>query len=229
MGAFEAERTSRQNEYPAHKEFVNDYWMSIYPITQINYERIMGINTSYFNKRGKGHSLVYGLETSQYPVDSVSWIDAMAFCSKLNSIQEEKMLGRFYRLPTEIEWEYACRAGTSTPFNIGNKFTSFDGNINGLYPFNSNIVGPTLNRPCEVGLYRPNQFGLYDMHGNIWEWCLNSFYTYSLEKYLQINAKVLRGGAWNCYSRFCRSAYRCISGADVHYYDCGFRIVCEIR
>ena len=155
------------------------------------------------------------------------WDDAVEFCRRLSAITDDRGNRHTFRLPTEAEWEYACRGGGSLLFGNRDSLTSSDANINGLYPINSDIVGPTLNRPCDVGRYQPNGFGLYDMLGNVWEWCADAYRQYGSEETSDSNAGVLRGGAWDCYSRFCRPAYRCLSYRDAHFYDCGFRIVCE--
>ena len=228
MGAPLEEVTSRDNERPIKSYNVKPFYIGIFPVTQKEYFMIEGNNPSYFSLNGKGSKYVDQFNTSNFPVESVSWIDANKFCQKLSSRLEEQSKHRHYRLPTEMEWEYACRASQTTAFNIGDSFTSLDGNINGNYPYNSTIIGPTLNRTCEVGQYPPNSHGIYDMHGNVWEWCSNEYYDYESLKGRGVDAKVLRRGSWNCYSRFCRSAYRCIAEEDVGYYDYGFRLVCDI-
>lgn len=228
MGSQSDEKTSRNNERPVRECSVKSFFIGIHPVTQNQYFQLTNNNPSYFSEEGKGKEYIEGLSTSNFPVESVSWEEAVIFCRKLSSIPEEKLNHRYYRLPTEIEWEYACRGGRMTPFNTGDTFTSYDGNINGNYPYNSEKIGPTLNRTCEVGSYPPNSFGIHDMHGNVWEWCYNEYSTYGSFKTKGQKARVLRGGSWNCYSRFCRSSYRCIAEEDVHYYDYGFRIVCEI-
>ncbi|NLI35360.1 MAG: formylglycine-generating enzyme family protein [Bacteroidales bacterium] len=226
MGAEKYENTSRENERPVHKEIIPDFAISIYPITQFQYQKLMHINPSFFSIFGRGAKFVINKDTRRFPVESVSWEDAVAFCNILSNQSKELRDKRHYRLPTEAEWEYACRANTKSPFNIGYSFTSLNANINGQYPYNSQFIGTSLNRPCEVGSYMPNNWGIYDMHGNVWEWCINQYAIYG-ELSHNLNARILRGGSWNSYSRFCRSAYRCISEKDVHYYDCGFRIVCN--
>ena len=208
MGAPLDEMTSRENERPVRCYNVQSFYIGVFPVTQKEYFMIAGNNPSYFSLNGKGSKYVNQFNTSNFPVESVSWIDANKFCQKLSSRLEEQSKHRRYRLPTEMEWEYACRASQTTAFNTGDSFTSLDGNINGNYPYNSTIIGPTLNRTCEVGQYPPNSYGIYDMHGNVWEWCSNEYYDYESLKKRGIDAKVLRGGSWNCYSRFCRSAYR---------------------
>lgn len=227
QGAIKFDSLSRNNEKPAHLQQVKTFYMSKFPVTQAEYMKVMLINPSYFSKYGDGWRFVQQIETDDFPVESVSWDDAMEFCKRLTFMAAEK--GYSYRLPTETEWEFACKAGNNTIFANGNSFTSNDANINGNYPYNSQIVGKTVNRPCPVGLYNPNQFGFFDMHGNVWEWCLDTFKPYDIENAPNQDARVLRGGSWTCYSRFCRASYRCINNRSSRFYDCGFRIVCEKR
>ena len=220
---------ARSNEKPARVTEVGSFFMSVFPITQGEFSRVMLRNPSYFSENGGGSEIVAGTDTDNFPVDSVSWDDAVEFCRRLSVLADDGGDRHSFRLPTEAEWEYACRGGGELLFGNCDSLTSSDANINGLYPINSDIVGPTLNRPCEVGRYQPNGFGLYDMLGNVWEWCADAYRPYGSEETPDSDAGVLRGGAWNCYSRFCRPAYRCLSYRDAHFYDCGFRIVCELQ
>mgnify|MGYP001093693824 CR=1 FL=1 len=229
MGSTGCSPLERRNEMPLHEVVVNSFLMSVCPITQSDFSRVMLRNPSYFSPTGDGNESVAGMDVGCFPVDSVSWEDAAEFCRRLSARPDEWGHRHSFRLPTEAEWEYACKGGADTIFANGDSLTSLDANINGLYPINSEIIGPTLNRPCQVGRYAPNGFGLYDMHGNVWEWCLDVYMPYGSSLVPNEDARVLRGGAWDCYSRFCRSAYRCLSYKDAHFYDCGFRIVCEIN
>ncbi|TLU81517.1 MAG: formylglycine-generating enzyme family protein [Chlorobium sp.] len=235
MGSPKSEKTQRANEYPVHDIYISDdFYISIYPITQKQYFDVMGYNNSYFSKNGKGVDSVTDLVTDDFPVESVSWYEACLFCEKLNLNNASNIYK--YRLPTEAEWEYCCRANKFTAFNTGDKFNSNMGNIHPLYPYNSSIVGNFFGMTCNVGSYKPNDFGLHDMHGNIWEWCLDyyssSYYSTSSHKNPfgpeKGFAKTYRGGAWNCYSRFCRSGYRGFGDPNIGFYDLGFRIVSEI-
>ena len=185
----------------------------------------MGNNPSAFAKTGPGRDRVTGMDTSRFPVEWVTWNDAVQFCGRLSSAPAEKTAGRVYRLPTEAEWEYACRAGTTTAFCFGNSLTVTQANIE-----------HHVNRTTMVGSYQPNAFGLYDMHGNIFEYCQDWYSKAYYAKSPLVDPKgptagssrVLRGGCWgHGYGvAYCRSAGR--FGVDPRYHnvDTGFRVVC---
>jgi formylglycine-generating enzyme required for sulfatase activity len=137
-------------------------------------------------------------------------------------------------LPTEAQWEYACRAGTTTPFNTGYNLTTDQANYNGNYPYNNNAKGQYREKTLPVGSFLPNGWGLYDMHGNVREWCLDWYGEYLTKS--QTNPKglasgscrVLRGGSWNSFAQYCRSADRTGSApSDNGYGILGFRVVIE--
>lgn len=228
MGSCQSNIYARDNEKPSSEVYVAPFYISKHQITQREYKAVMGFNPSYFSPEGRGCYEIADMKTDNFPVESVSWEDANGFCEKLSDILIEKQHHIKYMLPTEEQWEFACNHYPNSLFNTGNSLTSFDANILGAYPLNQGKIGISLNRPTEVGQYDPNEFGIYDMHGNIWEWCKNEYYLYSNIDVCYKNIRVLRGGSWNSYSRFCRSAYRCIGEHNTHYYDCGIRLVCSI-
>ena len=185
--------------------------MSKYEVTQAQYKAVMGTNPSYRKGDNK-------------PVESVSWHDAVAYCAKLT--EQEKAAGRLpagyeYRLPTEAEWEYACRAGTTTEYSFGN-----DENQLGAYAW-YNSIAPTH----PVGQKKPNGWGLYDMHGNVWEWCLDWHGDYPGGSTADPQGPtvgtscVRRGGRWGSPARYCRSATRDYSQPNFRHSGVGFRIV----
>ncbi|MBD2139304.1 SUMF1/EgtB/PvdO family nonheme iron enzyme [Anabaena sp. FACHB-1237] len=211
MGSPETEGQRSSSESPQHQVTVPRFFMARYPLTQAQYSAIMGNNPSYF----KGDNR---------PVETVNWNDAMAFCKKLS-----QQTGKDYTLPSEAQWEYACRAGTTTPFYFGESITPDLVNYNGNYSY-AQYRAQTTN----VGSFPPNAFGLYDMHGNVWEWCLDNWH----ENYINAPADgsawisqgkyVLRGGSWNYLPENCRSANRNNFNRDLRINNIGFRVVCLV-
>ena len=189
----------------------------------------MGYNPAHFTKdKGGGPS---------HPVEHVSWEEAVEFCHKLSEKPEEKRLGRVYRLPTEAEWEYACRGGAPSPmpFHFGDSLFSAQANFDGNYPYGGASKGQYLGRTTAVGSYQANAFGLFDMHGNVWEWCADWFGGYPSQALKDPTGpatgahRVLRGGSWNCSGHYCRSACRGHSDPGRRNFGIGFRVVCSAR
>jgi formylglycine-generating enzyme required for sulfatase activity len=172
---------------------------------------------------------VTDFDTSRFPVRGVSWEEAMEFCRKLSSLPEEKAAGRVYRLPTEAEWEYACRAGTTTSWYCGDKPSDLP-NVALFREHSEDRVSP-------VGQKAPNDWGLYDMHGNVWEWCYDwyarDYYTSSPESDppgpSEATRRVCRGGSWSFEARYCRSAFRGGLPPSNRKPDLGFRVAAGWR
>jgi formylglycine-generating enzyme required for sulfatase activity len=192
--------------------------MSVHEVTQGQYEQITGTNPSWFSAKGGGKVRVRGLETKSFPVEMVSWYDAVAYCKKLSDLPTEKKARRSYRLPTEAEWEYACRAGTKTLFHGGNRLGSDEANFNGYFPHGGADKWVYLGRTNAVGSYAPNAWGLYDMHGNVWEWCADKVG----------ENRALRGGSWYGNGRVCQASHRASTDPKECFWNIGFRVVCEI-
>jgi formylglycine-generating enzyme required for sulfatase activity len=216
MGSPDGEDGREDHEGPKHSVQVSKtFYLGKYEVTQEQYQQVMGKNPSYFAPIGKGWVLVGDQDTRNFPVDSVPWKDAVAFCRALSERPEEQAAGRKYDLPTEAEWEYACRAGTTSPFHFGAQLNGTQANCDGTNPHGAG-KGPYLERTCPVGSYPPNAWGLYDMHGNVWEWCKDwykkDYYKSGEDKDPQGPAmgdpRVLRGGSWSSSARFCRAAGR---------------------
>ncbi|MCS6886021.1 MAG: SUMF1/EgtB/PvdO family nonheme iron enzyme [Acidobacteriota bacterium] len=218
MGSPEEEKErEREFEGPRRKVEVKPFFMSRFEITQAQWKAIMGTNPSHF----KGEDL---------PVDSVSWYEAMEFCERLS-----EKTGRLYRLPTEAEWEYACRAGTETPFHFGPTITSDLVNYRGSHPYGLAPRGIFRERPTQVGSFGvANGFGLYDMHGNVVEWVLDALHkgyegapsdARAWEHSDDLDIRVLRGGSWASHGYVCRSAFRSRYSAATKHYLFGFRVV----
>lgn len=219
MGSPEGE-ADREKEFesPQHRVEVKPFFMSRFEVTQAQWKAIMGTNPSHF----KGDDL---------PVDSVSWYDAVEFCERLS-----ERTGKQYRLPTEAQWEYACRAGTDTPFHFGPTLTPEIANYHGGYPYGKAARGFFREHPTQVGSFGvANAFGLYDMHGNVLEWVVDGIHKGYDGAPADARAweqsrdssdiRVLRGGSWNHYGYGCRSAFRVRYTAATRYYLAGFRVV----
>jgi formylglycine-generating enzyme required for sulfatase activity len=230
MGSSAAEAERGNDEGPQHEVSLSQpFYMGIYPVTQRQYEAVMGQNPSYFaGSKGGGY---------EFPVETISWQEANEFCRRLSALPAERAAHRFYRLPTEAEWEYACRGGVALPFSSGITLTSREANFNGNYPYGIAARGPYLERTTKVGSYPPNPFGLFDMHGNVWEWCLDfydrTFYRNSpRENPLGPETgsqRVVRGGSCFNIGRFCRSAYRLGIAPGNRNLDVGIRVVMVVE
>mgnify|MGYP001392442798 CR=1 FL=1 len=233
MGAGTAVRDAGADERPAHDvSLTRAFHMGVYEVTQDEFRRVMGYSRSFYSADGPGKSLVKGLDTRRFPAEQVRFVDGVEFCRKLSALPEEKSAGRFYRLPTEAEWEYACRAGTTTAFHFGNSLSAKVANFNGKYPYRDS-KGPFRARTTQVGSFPANAFGLHDMHGNVWEWCLD---WYGVDTYVAKSetdplgprtgtSRVIRGGGWYSDARDCRSSFRYAEHPTGIYYVMGFRVV----
>jgi formylglycine-generating enzyme required for sulfatase activity len=216
MGAPEIEEGSRNSERPQHRVRIAPFWMGKFPVTQAQYQAVMGNNPSYFKGEHR-------------PVERVSWNDAVKFCQKLS-----QQTGRQYRLPSEAEWEYACRAGTTTPFHFGETITPEIVNYDGNYPYGKAPKGIYRQETTVVGSFQvANAFGLYDMHGNIWEWCADTWHDNyegaptDGSAWIELNRTLhaLRGGSWVNLDIYCRSTNRFWFGIDSRINCFGFRVV----
>ena len=216
MGSPENEEGRSDDESPQHQVTVPSFFMGKYPVTQAQYEAIMGTNPSHFKGENR-------------PVERVNWNDAVKFCKLLS-----QRTGKNYTLPSEAQWEYACRAGTTTPFYFGESITPDLVNYNGDDPYGYASQGEYRRQTTDVGSFPRNAFGLYDMHGNVWEWCLDNWVdsynnapTNGSAVTSSIKLKLLRGGSWYNDSENCRSAYRNNSNLGNGNYNFGIRVVCS--
>jgi uncharacterized protein (TIGR02996 family) len=235
MGSPDGETGHDDDEGPVHEvEITRPFYLGVTPVTQEQYQRVMGSNPSDFSSTGGGKDKVRGLDTRAFPVENVSWKDAQDFLKKLAALPEEKKNGRKYRLPTEAEWEYSCRGGADSfqIFHFGNSLSSKQANFDGNYPSGGAAKGPHLERTCAVGSYPANAFGLMDMHGNVWEWCAD---WYGEDYYAnspradppgpsQGIDRVIRGGGWYSDGSGCRSALRDRFRPDFRDYYVGVRV-----
>jgi hypothetical protein len=199
-------------EKPQHQVTVPPFYMGKYPVTQAQWEKVADLPKVKIDLNPKPSRF----QGANLPVECVSWFDAVEFCARIS-----RGTGRTYRLPSEAEWEYACRANTTTPYYFGNTITTDLVNHYGKY-----------KQTTDVGNFPQNAFGLYDMHGNVWEWCEDCWH----ENYINApnngsawvsdeNLRIMRGGSWILYPRRCRSAYRLNVSPSYSYKDFGFRLV----
>ena len=194
------------NESPRHEVTISKpFYMGAYLVTQEQYEQVMGKNPSESNKG------------PQYPVENVNWYDADEFCKKLS-----QQTGKNVHLPTEAQWEYACRAGTTTPFNTGKTISTDQANYKGEEVYGDGKKGENRGKTTPVDAFKPNAWGLYDMHGNVYQWCADWYGKDYYAKGHNIDPvgpptgperttnglKILRGGSWFSPPQECRSAYR---------------------
>ncbi len=198
-GSFLMGGTVRPGEEPVHAvALTRGFFMGIYPVTQAQWRAVMGTEPSRF----KGPSR---------PVEAVSWDDCQEFCAKLTESQEGRGM---VRLPTEAEWEYACRAGTTTHYHFGDVLNTDLANYNGAETWNGSPKGTKSEETTEVGSFPANGWGLCDMHGNVGEWCADAYGPYSTDEKIDkqnkssVNSRVLRGGSWGTYPLHCRAANR---------------------
>jgi formylglycine-generating enzyme required for sulfatase activity len=216
MGAPDGEHEASAEEKPQRRVTISrDFYIGMYAVTQAEYRIVTGQSPSKF--RGGRH-----------PVEHVSWRDAMAFCHRLSDL-----LNRRIELPTEAQWEYACRAGTTTPFHFGWKLNGDLANCNGEKPYGTNEKGPYKATTEPVGTYPANPWGLYDMHGNVWEWCQDEYSPYvpgEQSDPIQVppdsrnGRRIVRGGSWKLPARDSRAAPRFNWSPGDRYDDFGFRV-----
>lgn len=242
MGAPENELKSNDNERPQHQVTIKPFLMGKYTITQSQWKAVANLpkiqrylNPDHSKLRGKNQT-----------VAKVSWYDAVEFCARLS-----KKTGHNYRLPSEAEWEYACRAGTTTPFYFGQTITTNQVNHEAEYFYDNSPEDEYGEQTLDVGQFPPNTFGLYDMHGNVWEWCADPWHNSyhgspndgrvwdenckdnRYKNYIDLLVKskndnrerLLRGGSCSHFPDFCRAAYRSFDFPDERTHDYGFRVV----
>jgi formylglycine-generating enzyme required for sulfatase activity len=208
-----ANEIDRDDDEVQHSVTVSSFYMGRTEVTQKEYMEVMGTNPSSL----KGDNL---------PVEGVNWFNAVEFCNRMS--QREGLTPAYtvnktyvtwhrsangYCLPTEAEWEYACRAGTETPFSTGNNITTKQANYDG-FPYNNNAKGTFRNKTVKVRSFSPNAWGLYNMHGNVWEWCWDLYEEYASGAQIDPagassgSDRIIRGGSWLVHAQFLRSANR---------------------
>ena len=220
MGSPENEEDRDEDEVQHKVTLTKGFWIGKYEVTQAQWQKLMGNNPSAF-------------KDPKRPVERISWYDATEFCERL-TIHEQNAgrlpSGMVYKLPTEAQWEYACRAGTQTVFCFGDALSCTQANLDGDYPYGTASRISYLERTVPVGSYTENLWGIHDMHGNVWEWCSDWYGEYPTEAVTDPQGatigrnRVYRGGSWGINGQYCRSAFRYWFTPDYKSNKLGFRI-----
>ena len=252
MGSPETELYRNRNEVLREVTIKSGFWILATPVTQRQFMLTKKRNPAAFCSTGSFRYRVVDLDTSEFPIDNVSWNAAAIYCRKLSQKLRKAKEPFSFDLPTEEEWEYACRAGTSTPFFWGDTWSPDKANCNGRSPYGPTAPlwdddGFTLERPTPVGSYPPNAWGIYDMHGNISEWVADWYPAYEdspdcpelfadwrypdsteeslAQEFPRERYKIFRGGSWREGAWAARSAARGFVSADLKDWNFGFRVV----
>ncbi len=239
MGSPASERERRDDEMQHTVTLTQGFWMGRHEVSQEEYWGVMGSNPSYWRNGqsafGSGGEVTNDL---RHPVELVSWNDATNYCGGLTT--RERAAGRIpanyrYRLPTEAEWEYACRGGTTNAFHYGKALRGTMANLDARFEYDADVgtisTSNYFGRTSVVGSSMPNGFGLYDMHGNVWEWCGDRYGTYPFGPVSDPHGPVLgsnrvfRGGSWFSFGNHCRSAFRYWFDPEYRFTDLGLRVV----
>lgn len=217
MGSPISEAGRNKSEIQHEVSISKPFYLGKYEITQAQWQQVMKTNPSKF----KGFA--------DFPVENISFGDIQDFCRNLKSITFAP-----FEIPTEAQWEYACRAGTTTPYHFGNQLNGIQANCDGNRPYGTDKNGPFLQKTSRVGEYPANAWGLHDMHGNVFEWCADWYGDYLFDSVMDPRGvtngslRVLRGGSWHFYARFCRTAERGKCDPALRYDFCGGRVFLPI-
>lgn len=241
MGAPQTEEGWHSTQSPQHEVTIAPFWMGIYPVTQAQWQQVAALPSV---ERALATTPACFLGEMR-PVEQVSWYEAVEFCARLT-----RQTGWLHRLPTEAEWEYACRAGTSTPFHFGETISTDLANYSGVNweyqgklcskgAYGKGSEGSDRRETTSIQAFGfANAFGLYNMHGQVREWCQDCWHINYANAPTDgsawitagdCNQRILRGGSWNTSPKACRSAFRSKLDPDSSLYDIGFRVVCAIE
>jgi sulfatase modifying factor 1 len=213
MGSPKEEKERQDNETQHKVTLTKGFYMGINTVTQEEWQAVMGNNPSHFKGEKK------------LPVEQVSWDDCQEFIKKLREKDKKP-----YRLPTEAEWEYSCRAGTKTPFHFGDTISTDQANYNGDFTYGEGKKGKYREKTTPVGTFPANAWGLHDMHGNLWQWCQDWYGDYPQNEVVdpqgpdKSDRRVLRGGSWYHIPEHCRSALRNWYVPGIRVSNCGLRV-----
>jgi formylglycine-generating enzyme required for sulfatase activity len=228
MGSPASETRRGSNDKPQHTVKIQPFFMGKFPVTQAQWRVVAAWDKVNIDLNSDPSSFT----GNNRPVETVSWDDAVEFCARLS-----RKTNRIYRLPSEAEWEYACRAGTTTPFCFGKTITPELANYDCNSTYGAGSKGECREQTTDVGIFPANLFGLYDLHGNIYEWCQDEWHNHyngapdDGSAWVSDNdnqIRVLRGGSWQCTPWGCRSAYRFWYGRADRYYLVGLRVVIPV-
>jgi formylglycine-generating enzyme required for sulfatase activity len=228
MGAVKGEEGASDDEFPQNPVTVKDFWMGKFVVTQEQWKTIALLpQIKTVLKESPAH-----FKGPNLPVESISWYEAKEFCDRLSKITK-----RTFDLPTEAQWEYACRAGTTTPFHSGETITTSVANFDGDYTYGKALKGTYRKTTIAADSFDPNAFGLYNMHGNVWEWCLDPWHenyndtpkddrVWDASNDSGSKLRLVRGGSWPDSPGYCRSAVRLNYDPALQDFSIGFRVVC---
>jgi formylglycine-generating enzyme required for sulfatase activity len=236
MGAAQGEKGASDDEFPQHQVSIAPFWMGKFTVTQAQWQAVAKLKKIKCDLEPDPAKF----KGADRPVEQVSWNEAIEFCDRLSA-----KTGKRYGLPSEAQWEYACRAGTTTPFHFGETISTDQANYRGTdweyegttYPgfYGAGSRGEYRQETTNAGKFPPNAFGLYDMHGNVWEWCADPWHDSYKDAPIDGSVweknpsndsyRLLRGGSWGNNPSFCRSASRLRIDRDFRHYSVGFRIL----
>lgn len=228
MGSPETQPGRQEREHAHEVEITRAFYLGVYEVTQAEYRAVLVTNPSHFGRQERRDSITAGERFDRHPVDSVNWHDAVRFCEELSKRDAEQQAGRRYRLPTEAEWEYACRAGATGIWTWGDERKLLP-----EFAWYRHRGSELTTQP--VGQKRANAWGLHDMHGNVWEWC-SDWYAEDLRDASSQDprgpdeglSKVIRGGAFQSIPAHTRSATRFHDPPEIGDHDVGLRVVLEL-
>jgi formylglycine-generating enzyme required for sulfatase activity len=225
MGSSANEPERFDDEGPQHRVWLGGFLLGQTPVTQAQW----GVVARWPKVRLDLTPDPSGFKGARWPVERVSWEQAMEFCRRLSQRTDLP-----FTLPSEAQWEYACRAGTTTPFAFGDTITPDLANYNGDFTYANGPKGKDRSATTPVASFPANGWGLHDMHGNVWEWCLDNWHhSYAGaptdgSAWLSVDSsKLLRGGSWDGIPRYCRSAYRGRTRPVSAFNYVGFRVFCN--